>query len=122
MTVKELYEEIGGDYEEALRRLSMDMLIGKFIVRFLDDTSCNALLDAWEQQDGKALFEAAHAAKGVCANLALASLSDIASTVTEATRPGNEALKEEIDLPRLMQEFKERYEHAVLKIRAFAAQ
>lgn len=122
MTVKELYEKIGGNYDEALRRLSMDALIGKFIVRFLDDTSCGNLIRVWENQDEKELFEAAHAAKGVCANLALASLSEIASKVTEASRPGNEAQKEEIDLEHLMEEFKERYESAVTEIRAFSAQ
>ena len=122
MTVKELYETIGGDYNEALRRLSMDQLIGKFIVRFLEDTSCSALLTAWAQQDEKGLFEEAHAAKGVCANLALTSLAGLADTITEATRPGNEALRSEIDLPHLVSEFEQCYADTVREIRVFAAQ
>ena len=36
------------------------------------------------------LFEAAHAMKGVCANLGLTVLADAASELTEEFRPGNE--------------------------------
>ncbi len=122
MTVQELYARIDGDYDEAVRRLRMEKLISRFIVRFLDDSTCSTLISAWENQDEKGAFEAAHAAKGVCANLSLPLLSDTASTITEALRPGNEALREKTDIPGLMQVFKEKYESTVQEIRAFAAE
>jgi len=122
MTVKELYEKIGGDYDEALKRLSMDMLVGRFILRFLDDPSCKSLLSAWEHQDETELFEAAHSAKGVCANLALTRLADIAGVITEATRPGNETAKSGIDIAPLVDEFRKVYDNTVTEITLFASQ
>ena len=36
MTTQELYDQIGGNYTEALSRMSMDALVARFVVRFLD--------------------------------------------------------------------------------------
>ena len=120
MTTRELYDKIGADYDAALRRLPMDELVAKFIVRFLDDGSCRRLIETWEAGNEEEMFEAAHAAKGVCANLALTKLYENASTVTDAYRPGKEdaKLKEEVD--KLMKQFKEDYEGSVREINVFA--
>lgn len=122
MTTKELYEKIGADYDAALRRLPMDDLVAKFIVRFLDDTSCQRLIDTWEAKKEEEMFEAAHAAKGVCANLALTKLYENASTVTDAYRPGKEEARAQTDIDSLMQQFKADYENAVKEINSFAKQ
>ena len=37
MTVEELYEQIGGDYQQAIRRLMNDAFVAQFIVKLLDD-------------------------------------------------------------------------------------
>ena len=63
MTVQELYDNIGGSYDSAKRILQMDKLIGKFILKFLDDKSCEKLLTAWDAKDAAAMFEGAHALK-----------------------------------------------------------
>lgn len=122
MTVEELYAEIGGDYEQAVGRLRMDKLIAKFVCRLPEDPSCAALIEAWNNQDDTALFEASHAAKGVCGNLALTKLGDLASQITEAVRPGNEELRAQTDLASLVSEFEQNYKVAVEKISAFAAE
>lgn len=122
MTLEELYEQIGGDYQEAIARLRMEKLISKFIVRFLDDPSCANLFAAYDAGDEAAMFDAAHTAKGVCANLSLTSLLEPVSAITEAVRPGNEHLKAETDLDGLMQELKAAHGKAVEAISVYAAQ
>ena len=122
MTLEELYAQIGGDYEEAMNRLRMEKLVSKFIVRFLDDTSCNDLVAAHAAGDETQMFEAAHTAKGVCANLSLPELTKPASQITEALRPGNDDLKAQTDIDALVEQLKAAYDKTVEGIRAYAAQ
>ena len=89
MTLQELYQSIGGDYEQALRVLRMDKLIDKHIRKLAKNGVVEQLLAAGERMDATQLFEAAHAAKGVCGNLGLKNLSDMASEIAEEYRPGN---------------------------------
>ncbi len=89
MTLEELYREMGGDYQQALRVLRMDKLIDKHIRKFTHNGVIDALLAAGRSMDPTGLFETAHAVKGVCANLGLTSLADVASEITEEYRPGH---------------------------------
>ena len=89
MTLKELYEQIGGDYEQALRVLRMDKLIDKHIRKLPNGGVCDALIAAGEAMDPTQLFETAHAVKGVCGNLGLTKLAEAASEITEEFRPGS---------------------------------
>lgn len=88
MTLQELYQSIGGDYEQAMRILRMDKLLDKHIRKFTKNNLVENLLAAGESMDPTALFEAAHALKGVSANLGLTALSNAASEITEEFRPG----------------------------------
>ena len=99
MTVQELYENIGGNIQSALRILQMDKMVARFIVRYLDESSCDRLVAAYEAGNEKGVFEASHAMKGVCANLGLDSLSAAASEICEQFRPGaaRTLTKEELD-------------------------
>ena len=54
--------------------------------------------------------DSAHAAKGVCMNLAFVRLGALASEITEALRPGNEALRASIDVDALVSELAAEYE------------
>ena len=89
MTLKELYEQIGGDYEQALRVLRMDKLIDKYIRKLPKGGVADALIAAGETMDPTQLFETAHAVKGVCGNLGLTKLAEAASEITEEFRPGS---------------------------------
>ena len=121
MTLEELYACIGGNYEEALARLRSERLIGKFVVKFLDDSTCKDLFDAWERGDEQAAFEAAHSAKGVCMNLAFDKLATLASEITEALRPGNDDLRAEVDVDALVKKLAAAYETAIQQISAYVA-
>jgi len=89
MTLQELYQNIGGDYEQALRVLRIEKLLDKHIRKFTKNGVVEALLAAGESMDPVQLFETAHAVKGVSANLGLRTLADAASEITEEYRPGN---------------------------------
>jgi len=121
MTLQELYDRIDGDYAEAIGRLRMEKLINRFIVRFLDDSSCKDLVSAWRSGNERATFEAAHSAKGVCANLSLTKLASLASEITEALREGNEDLRAQVDVDALVNELDAAYTVAVENISAYAA-
>ena len=89
MTLQELYQSIGGDYEQALRVLRMDKLLDKHIRKFTKSGVVETLLAAGETMDPTQLFESAHAVKGICANLGLIGISDAAAEITEEFRPGH---------------------------------
>lgn len=42
MELKEVYEKIGGDYDDVVRRLMGEKLVRKFLLKFLDDKSIRA--------------------------------------------------------------------------------
>ncbi|MBQ9327142.1 MAG: Hpt domain-containing protein [Solobacterium sp.] len=120
MTIQELYETIGGDYESAKRTLMMDAMISRFIVKFPDDPSFEKLMSASDSLDPTILFEGAHAMKGVCGNLGLISLSTLASKITEEFRPGNTRSLSDEEVKQILNTISEQYTTAVQAIQAFA--
>ena len=92
---KEVYEKIGGDYDDVVRRLMGEKLVRKFLLKFLDDKSYADLERTLSEGDYKEAFRAAHTLKGVCQNLSLISLYQVSSQLTEELRnedtavPGN---------------------------------
>ena len=121
MTVQELYTEIGGSYDSAKKILQMDKLIGKFILKFLNDKSCERLMAAGAARDADGIFEGAHALKGVCANLGLDSLSAAASEVAEAYRPGKGPAMDDATLDASLAQIKTQYDSTIAGIQKFAA-
>ena len=89
MTLHELYQQIGGDYDQALRVLRVEKLVDKHIRKLTKNGLIEALVGAGETMDPTQLFETSHAVKGNCANLGLANLSAAASEISEEFRPGN---------------------------------
>ena len=122
MTVQELYDQIGGSYDDVKRILPMDKLIVKFVVKFLDDKSAERLFSAWDARDASALFEGAHAMKGVCANIGLTALSNSASELAEEFRPGKERAMDDAEVQRRVDALRADYERTTQGIRAFAAE
>lgn len=95
MTVKELYDNICGNYQEALGRLMKDALIQRFVLKFLQDPSFEQLVEKMAQGDIDGAFQAAHTLKGVCKNMAFTKLADSSSQITEILRNGNLAAAQE---------------------------
>jgi HPt (histidine-containing phosphotransfer) domain-containing protein len=90
MTIQELYEQIGGNYDHAMQIMRMDKMIAKYLQKLTDSDVCAALKAAGESMDPAALFESAHAMKGVTANLGLDLLSEKVSALTEEFRQGSD--------------------------------
>ena len=122
MTVEELYAKIGGNYENAKRTLQMDKLIAKFILKFLDEKSCERLMTAGAEGDEDGIFEGAHALKGVCANLGLDDLSAWAGIVAEAYRPGKPRTLDAAALSGILERIKEDYDRVIAGIQQFASE
>lgn len=103
MTIQQLYEKIGGNYDQAVRVMKKDKLIDKYVRKLKDSDVGTQLAQAGETMDGAKLFESAHAMKGVCANLGLDALAGAADEITEEFRPGNarrlsdDAVREKLD-------------------------
>ena len=49
MTIQECYQQFGGDFDEVKKRLPNEMLIKKFIAKYLDDSSFSDLRIAMEE-------------------------------------------------------------------------
>lgn len=122
MTVQELYERIGGNYDSAKRVMMMDKFISKYVVKLLDDGSYERLMSAASVGDETGMFEGAHAMKGVCANLGLDSLSAAASAIAEEFRPGNVRTMDQTALDARLQALKAQYDRTVDGIRQYAAE
>ena len=71
MELKEVYEKLGGDYDDVVRRLMGEKLVRKFLLKFLDDKSYADLERTLSEGDYKEAFRAAHTLKGVAANMGL---------------------------------------------------
>ena len=122
MTIQELYTQIGGSYDSAKRIMQMDKLIGKFIVKFLDEKSFERLTGAWAAKDAAGVFEGAHAMKGVCANLGLNNLSQQASDLAEEFRPGHARAMDDGAVDAKIAALQADYDKTIAGIRAFAAE
>ncbi len=89
MDLKEFYSAIGGNYDEALKRLMRDALVMKFVLKFEKDDSYQSLVKALKEQNCEEAFRAAHTLKGVSRNLSFDALGDASDELTEILRGGD---------------------------------
>lgn len=122
MTVQELYEKIGGDFNAAKKILPSDALVARFVVKLLKDGSIQKLRDGVAAGDGKAIFEGAHALKGVTANLGLTTLSDLAAEIADEYRPGRERTLSDDELVAKIDELNAKFDSTSEEIASFQAQ
>lgn len=88
MTLQECYAALGGDYEDVVARLRSDMLVQKFILRFLDDKSYDLFCTSMAEKNYEEAFRAAHTVKGICQNLSFTRLLKSSSEMSDALRNG----------------------------------
>ena len=89
MTIKELYANIGGNYDQAVRVMKADKLIDRYVRKLKNSAVGETLVAAGKTMDPQQLFDSAHAMKGVCSNLGLDALAAAADAITEEFRQGN---------------------------------
>lgn len=96
MTVKEFYEAIEGNYNEAKDRMMNEGLILKFSLKFAEDKSFGDLKSALGRNDIGEAFRAIHTLKGVSGNMAYTKLYNACCDLTENLRPLTEPVNEEL--------------------------
>ena len=84
ISMREAYEKIGANYDDACARLMGGEMLARFALKFLDDESMDKLEAAMAAGDAEGAFMAAHTLKGVSQNLGFDNLYEPAVVVTEA--------------------------------------
>jgi HPt (histidine-containing phosphotransfer) domain-containing protein len=91
LTIEALHE-FGADTRDGLGRcMNNEAFYLRLVNMALEDANFARLGEAVKQGDRKAAFEAAHALKGVLANLSLTPLLEPASEITELLRAERDA-------------------------------
>lgn len=117
MTIDQCYQALGGSFAEVSNRLPSVRLVEKFIGKFLDDGSFDALCAQMSAGSREDAFRAAHTLKGVCANLGFGRLLSSTSRLTELLRPEASAIPPEAG--PLMEQVREDYRVTVETIRTY---
>ena len=115
MTVKELYDVLGEDYEEIFERIGADTYIVKYLKKFAAENYLEELCSAFESKNWEEAFKASHSLKGMGLNLGLARLANASSVLCETVRNGAPA----VDTEPLIAEVRKEYEFAVSNINKF---
>lgn len=87
MDIRECYEALHGDFDQACARLMNERMVTRFVLKFPSDPSMQQLREAVAAGDNERAFRAAHTLKGVAGNLSFTALYQAASTLTEQLRP-----------------------------------
>ena len=119
MTIRELYDQIGGSYEHAVQIMKKDKMIHKYLLKLSDSGVYEGLMAAGESMDPAKLFESGHAMKGVCANLGLDELAEVVGEITEEFRPGSARKLSDAEVKAALQKAKALYERADTGIKKF---
>jgi HPt (histidine-containing phosphotransfer) domain-containing protein len=119
MTLQELYASIDGSYDHAVQIMRMEKLINRYLSKFPNSGVYEALAAAGESMDPTALFESAHAMKGVCANMGFDKMAAAAGEITEEFRPGNTRSLSDDEVKARIADIGVMYRHTVDGIRQY---
>lgn len=112
MNIKECYEKIGANYDDAVSRFGSEAIMERFAVKFLSDESFANLEKAMGEKNGEDAFRTAHTLKGICLNLGFYKLFEVSSALTESLRGRSTA-----GCDGLFKDVKRVYENTVSTIR-----
>ena len=88
MTLSELYEAVGEDIINVLKRLEDIETVELFVLEFADDPSYSMLLQSLQESDLESAFRAAHTLKGIGYSLGFKRLGDCSVKLCEKLREG----------------------------------
>ena len=88
MNLEKLYQEMGGDMADAVRRLGSIAAVERFLRMFAGDDTFAMLQAAMSAGDARRAFRAAHTLNGLALNLGFNQLNKSASALTEHLRGG----------------------------------
>lgn len=114
MSLETFYEAVDGDLADVRGRLQTDERIERFVGVFLQDETYGQLLEAAAAGDLQTQFRAAHTLKGTGRDMGFTRLSDAASELAEALRPGEDGTAPAPErAPELMQLVSAAYDQLV---------
>ena len=119
LSIQQLYELIGGNYDHAIQIMKKDKMINKYLLKLSGSGLYEELSAASADLDPTRMFEAAHAMKGVCANLGLDQLSELVGRITEEFRPGAARKHSDEEVREMLAETAALYEKTVEGIRQY---
>lgn len=90
LTLRECYDAMGESYDDLLNRLRCgEDGVQEAVHEFMYDKHYKQLLFAIGNNDTESAFRAAHAMKGISANLGLSKMYSVFSDITESFKSGN---------------------------------
>lgn len=105
MELREIYDQLKGDYDSVIERLRDEERIKKYLIKFMNNGIDTLIKKALEAGDYETAFREAHNLKGNCANLSLDELGASASELTEALRGRNPSKDISPLLDAMMQDY-----------------
>lgn len=87
---------LGGDYEETVKRLINEKILGKFAMKFTEDKTYAEMCEGMKEKDWEKVFRAAHTMKGISRNLGFTALYEASDALTERIRSGGYSGAEEL--------------------------
>ena len=90
MTIRELYERVGGNYEDAMTRLMNESIARRVLSKFPNTEDYRLMAEAFKSGDYEEAFQRSHTLKGTALNLGLTRLGQTASDLCETVRSGRE--------------------------------
>ena len=112
MTLRECFEQFGGDYEGAIRRLGKEERIMKYSKRFAEGNDYELIESSLSAGNNEEAFRNVHNLKGVALNLGLTPLHETAHVLCEALRPGNPPVSED-EIEVMLKNVKTAYDNVV---------
>lgn len=88
MTIEQCYKKLGGDYRKVCSRLPGRRFVERFLARYLEEDSAQALLTAVKAGNPEESYRYAIALKGVAGNLGFGNLERAAAELENTMRTG----------------------------------
>ena len=114
MTIEQLYNEIGSNYQDILLRMSAQKIVIKFVKKFIEDNTFNELTVGIGKGDFEQTYRSVHTLKGICLNLSFDVLANYCSMLTEYLRTIN---KLDDNVYMMYENIKEEYQKVFIKIK-----
>lgn len=109
MSIKDFYAEVGGSYDEIMRRLLSEERVMKYLGKFCNDKSFEAMTADIADKKWEDAFRDAHNLKGISVNLGLQNLFESSSELCESMRNGEPS----VDIQPMYDRVKKDYETVV---------
>lgn len=106
MNIRQYYDAIGGSYQQALDQVcGREAALIRYVRRFAEDETFDALAHAVDAGDVAAVFRAAHTLKGLCLTLRFDAMSPACAVLTELARPSVDGIVPEVEAAQLREAF-----------------